>query len=332
MITREKINEQASAIIDAVRSFSQTGRIRFCISIVNPTLGREPIDFARGCNVSNDNLVRKSAINYGDDMPKVFEQKLREAINNKTHTRIIVTIKDGGNTTKGQYEIALRDEYDEPNQSSQNQNIGGINGGNALFAQGSLDVANQLIGSLLGGLGLGGTENSGLGAVIGFRDQILRNEYERRDMERQHKLENDAIREEYERKRVEEEIAALKAERDRYKQELEQRRAEFTNAQQKAEQYAERVEELEKMKPEASFMGVALTGLLSNAIGSFAKSDMGTRLIGKALGGTPEQVRKILDGVDEEEQNDETQQTTPDPQVEVVEEPQTMATPIVEQQ
>ncbi|MBR6250494.1 MAG: hypothetical protein IKR17_04765 [Bacteroidales bacterium] len=316
MITREKINEQASAIIDAVRSFSQSGRIRYCISIVNPTLGREPVDFARGCNVSNDNLVRKAATNYGDDMPKVFEQKLREAINNKTHERIIVTIKDGGNTTKGQYEIVLRDDYDNAPNQSVNPNLGG---GAALFPQGGLAVVN----SLLCGLGLSGTESDGLGAIIGVRDALLRNEYDRRELERQHKMENDAIREEYERKRVEEEIAALKAERDRYKQELEQRRAEFTNAQQKAEQYAERVEELEKMKPEASFMGVALTGLLSNAIGSFAKSDMGTRLIGKALGGTPEQVRRILDGVDEAQESEPQQQSTaPEPQVEVVEEPQ----------
>lgn len=317
MITREQINGQVNAIIDTVQSLSQAGRIRYYINVVNSALGRNPIEICRGSNADNNNVEKQQKWYYGDDMIHKFAEHLKQAVANKSHSKVHIIIKDGGNTVKGEYNIILKEDDTADEQTSP---VGGY----PAAAQG-LAFINDLLGAAFGGLG--GTEQNGIGAIIGVRDQMLRSEYEKRDMERQHKIENEAIRAEFEHERAQKELEDIKSERDKYRQKAEELQNEINQSKVALEErnhtidkLQERVDELEQMKPEASIAGVALTGIATKALEALALRHAGT--IGKLMGVDKEEMLGMLTGDLQEPQPTVAESAVDTPTVEAADAPQ----------
>lgn len=300
------INKQVEDICGTVESLNRAGRIRYSMHVLNPTLGHEPVQQHRGSNADNNEQAVPQNWYYGSEMPTKFREQLTELVNNPSVAKIFIDIKDGASQQKAKFEIVLRDEYTnypqpqqqmQPAQPTQQpaQPMGG-----SIFG---MDNMNDFFTAMFGGLS--GTERSGLGAVIGFRDQLVKNEYERRDAEREHLAGIERVRNEYERKELDRQLADVRKERDDAKsqvRELEEklRRAERDIEKKEDEIYdlEEKVTELEKMKPEHSLMGVSLTGIGTKVVETLAMKHAGT--LGKLLGVDKESMLGMLQADNEE--------------------------------
>lgn len=273
------IKQKVDDIISNVSALAASGsRIRYYIFVFNPSISDKAIEVYRGSNADNATLEKPQDWYYGERMGEKFAEQLNTVVSNPSNVKVAVTIKDGSNNVKGQYNITLQEQYENfrmqdpdsavvPQQQQQPQQQ------NSLQGLGSL---NELLGMAFGGLS-GTQEGSGLGAILGVRDQLLRNHYDR---------EVDSIRQDYERKQNEREIDELRKERDNYRKKVEELnrecddlKREFDNQTRELEDAEERIEELEKMKPEASVAGVALTGIASQVAETLLLRHSGT--IGK---------------------------------------------------
>ncbi|MBR6249754.1 MAG: hypothetical protein IKR17_00990, partial [Bacteroidales bacterium] len=167
---------------------------------------------------------------------------------------------------------------------------------------GSLET---LMGIAFGGLA-GTQEGSAVNAMFGVRDQLVRNEFERKA---------DLMRQDYERKQTEREINELKESRDNYRkrvEELERQNEamsrEIRDKNDELEDAESRIEELERMKPEASIAGVALTGVGAKIAETLLLRHAGT--VGKLFGVEKEAMLGMLTD-DLNEQPETPQQAAP---------------------
>lgn len=322
------IKQKVDDIISNVTALSATGgRIRYFISVFNPSISDKPVEVFKGSNADNTNLEKPQDWNFGAQMAEKFAEHLNSAVSNPSNVKVSVTLKGGGGEEKGKFSITLRDEYgdfpmhdydrnivphtEEPQVQQSQQNMQGL---------GSL---NDLLGMAFGGLG-GIQENSGLGAILGVRDQLIRNEYDRRDMQRQyqHEREADNLRIEFERKNTERQINELRDERDQYKKEVKQLQGELSTAEAQLKskdaeiaQMNVRIDELEAMKPDASIAGVALTGVGAKIAETLLMRHAGT--VGKLFGVGKDEMLGML-------AEDNAEPTVPTPQSDA-----NVATPVV---
>lgn len=275
-------------MIQQVRSLNNAGRIRYFISVLNPLFGDNFTEFARGSNADNEEMQEARSWNYGADMPEHFEQDLKRVLENENIAKVIVRIAGGDNKDKVTYDLVLREQYANHQPIAQHkpeekpQPVA-----TQQPALGALGDLNAIISGLFGGLG--GPEQTGLGAIMGFRDQIMKNEYDRRDMEREHQQKEQEIRNEYERAEhaktvnsLREEGVAMKSRIAELEGELAKAKADIEKRDTQIEELEDQVEELEKMKPDNSIMGIAISGALAKAGDMLLHKHAGA--VGKLLG------------------------------------------------
>lgn len=155
--------------------------------------------------------------------------------------------------------------------------------------------------------GLNGPEEdnntfAGLGMIMGVRDQNMRNEYERKDIEKK----NQELQ--IEKAKLEAKISELQKEitsDDTYIEELET----------KIEELNEQISGLEKLKPEYSIAGVSLVGVLSKAAENLLKRH--SDLVGSLAGVDGEYIRKALEKPEEIPAQQQQQTATPAADVEI---------------
>ncbi len=315
------IKQKVDDIIENVKALSLTGgRIRYFISVFNPSISDKPVEVFKGSNADNTNLAQPQDWNYGAQMADKFAEHLNAAVSNPSNVKVGVIIKGGGGEEKGKFTITLRDEYGEFPMQDYDRNITPHTSEaqpqqpqpQTMQGLGSL---NELLGMAFGGLN-GTQEGGGLGAILGVRDQLIRNEYDRRDMQRQyqHEREADNLRLEFERKNTQKQIDDLRTERDQYKKECDQLKGELNSAEatikSKDAEIAKmntRVDELEAMKPEASIAGVALTGVGARIAETLLLKHAGT--VGKLFGVGKDEMLGMLT----EDNTAEPEPTAPQP-------------------
>ena len=297
------IERKVNDIVSTVRSLSSSGnRLRYYISVFNPSISSKPIEMYKGSNADNSKVDAQQEWYYGADMVQRLAEQLHDAVDNQSNVRVEVVLKDGASKEICKFQIVLREEYadnvptytaTQPQQQPQ-QSIQGL---------GSL---NELLGMAFGGLG-GAEATNGLGAILGVRDQIIRSDYERRDTERKH---------DYECRDYQRRIDELTEQVQRLTEENKQ----IAILTEENKRLSEQVAEQEKSN-EPTIAGIALSGVAARAAETLLLRHAGT--VGKLFGVGKDEMLGMLTGDLSEEQSEE--QSMPQPQVvasPIVEEPQ----------
>ncbi len=287
---RVEIDKKVNAILDLAKKYNETGSFSYKIFVYNPILSPKRIQRGQGNNANKKpDAQRDYKSNFGKGAYKHFEEDLMKEISNEDLMKVEVEMKVSGHTET--YPILLREDALEETEEDDNEESMSVEDVRDLVRQeleaqqpksdplsGSMNALNDLLGQCFGGLS--GVKEGGLGAVLALRDSMLKTNYE---------TQLKGITDAYEKKEQERRTEELRNERDEYKgkcKELEDQLRKAERALERKEDECsdleERIEELEKMKPEHSIAGVALTGIASKALESLALRHAGT--IGKLMG------------------------------------------------
>lgn len=128
--------------------------------------------------------------------------------------------------------------------------------------------------------GLDNDPTGGLGAVLAYRDRAIEKKFEDRERERNYERLLDECRE-------------LKAEIRRLTDDTAAKSKEISQLRADIEDYEDQIAELEKLKPENSVAGVAISGLLASAGQALLRRNAG--LLGRLLGVDRDSMLGMLD-------------------------------------
>lgn len=153
----------------------------------------------------------------------------------------------------------------------------------------------------------------GLGAVLAYRDRAIEKKFEDRERERNYERLLDECRE-------------LKAEIRRLTDDTAAKSKEITQLRADIEDYEDQIAELEKLKPENSVAGVAISGLLASAGQALLRRNAG--LLGRLLGVDRDSMLGMLDADTDAPDAPAAQAPAAQPSVEV--EPEDERTPDID--
>lgn len=277
MASFAKIKQEIDNIIDCVRSLSQSGKTKYKVSVFK--VGMSPDDnwlvFGRGSDTDNAEVTKEQKCNFGSEMIDHLIDDLNKVTSDDSVAQVKVEVYNGKNVVVNTFKVNLKsmDKMPVPAPAS---SPSPIQEQPAIQGLGGIGGINDLLSAAFGGLS--GVEQSGIGSIIQVRDQLVRNEYEKRDMQR-----------DWEQRSLHEKLGAITVERDGLNRDVaalaakvKALEAEIEKKEDKIYELEDQVEELEKMKPENSIAGVAMSGLLTGVANNLLMSHAGT--IGKLFG------------------------------------------------
>lgn len=320
-----EINSQRKSVLDAYRAADSNGVACYEMFVVNPILSSEPHSMFRG---NNRELGKGSSY-------CTFEEHLDTLLDNPDIASIRVKIwGQKKSDEKADLTITIRTPYNDrgvvryyeqqvPTQEKEKP-------ASSVQQTSSQHSDINSVQSLISLLGLGGLVDGGLGsinqdatgglcAILDVRDKLKEQEFERIRQDERSLIAKQSLA------NKDEEIAALKAQirtlNDSYNSRLleYQRQLEENNRLMKKmqERCDEAEAEIERVNPNNSVFGVALSGLLANCGQMLIRRNAG--LLGGLMGIDKDTITAMLDGSDDTSDSEEPNSISPEaaPVVEV---------------